>query len=108
MVCGLVVHESAGLPHSLEIFHMPMLVQGFIFNLGVLCSVGVVALEMYATALVSLLLCFCRRTAPRPYDDTSAETVVSRLGSNAARIGLFVRASLISENALVWDSPQIQ
>ena len=55
---------------------------------------------MYATGLRSPVGCLCIITAPRPKEDASAEMMVSRLGSNRARTGLLVRASLIVVKAL--------
>ena len=44
-------------------------------------------LEKYVTGFNSPLDCYCRKMAPSPYDDASAESVVLNYGSNNARTG---------------------
>ena len=65
-----------------------------------LLPVVVMDLNIYATGLTSPITCFCISTAPRPNEDASAKTVVTRLGSKSERIGLALRASLTYVNAL--------
>ena len=72
-----------------------------------LLSVGVMALEMYATGWRSPDVCLCIRTAPRPKDEASADNTVSRLGSYSARTGLFVRTCLTLLDDFCCGSPQI-
>ncbi len=51
------------------------------------CSVSLRALEAYATGFHSVSVCRWRRTAPIPYEEESAETSVSALGSYNASPG---------------------
>ena len=49
--------------------------------------------------------CLCRRTAPRPCDEASADRMVSKFGSKSARTGLTVKASLIQWKELCCGPP---
>ena len=51
--------------------------------------------------------CFCRITAPKPYDDTSADTMVSRSELYTARAGVFVMSSVIDCSDTFCGSPHI-
>ena len=68
------------------------------------CSVG----DNYqATGWFSSHACFWSNTAPRSYKEASPETVVGLSGSNSAKVGCFVEASLTLAKACFWGCPQI-
>ena len=64
-------------------------------------------LETYATGFNSPPDWRCRKTAPTPYDDASAESVVSNFGSNNARTGVVINICLTSLNARCCAFPHI-
>ena len=62
-------------------------------------------LKMYATGFSSPSGCRWSSTAPSPYEDASAESIESNVGSNKARTGELVNIRFTSSNALCWASP---
>lgn len=63
------------------------------------CSVGDMAREMYATWRRSPDGCFRRSTAPSPYEEASADTIVSNWELYRASMGLSVKAVLMLPSA---------
>ena len=61
---------------------------------------GDIDLELYDMGLIPPLGCLYSKTAPRPYDNTSAEITVSVVGSNNGSGGAVVRLFLTSLKAL--------
>ena len=55
--------------------------------------------DAYVTGLHVPSDCIWDKTAPKPYDDESAATVVFLLGSNIARTGLELKDCLILSKA---------
>ena len=68
---------------------------------------GVNDREIYEMGFMTPSCCFCSKTAPRPKHDTSAETTVSRVGSNRAMTGAVVSARITSAKACHCGVPHI-
>ena len=74
MACGLSPAVWTCPQHSPKSSHMPTLMPMLPFRFcEYRCSVSLIALEAKATGFHSGGVCCCRRTAPNPYADASAE-----------------------------------
>ena len=66
---------------------------------------SVIEHDAYATGL-QLDSVSCMSTAPRPYEDALADTLVGASGSYSARVVGLDSSSFTSENASLWLGPQ--
>ena len=82
--------------------------KGLFFNLGISPFGGVSARDMNTTGFHFPSICFWVRTAPRPYEDASADRIVSSAGSKIARAGAELNFSFTTPNACCWGGPQTQ
>ena len=75
--------------------------KGLFFNLGLssLISVAVSARDMKITGFQFPFFCFRVITAPKPYEDASADKEVSSAGSKIARAGVELGFSLMALKA---------
>ena len=89
---------------------MPTLlpVHPFLFEHIVALRLTLLFFDAYATGRISPSGCFCSSTAPKPYEDASAESVVSRFALYRASTGADVRLSFSCTKHICCACPNVQ